>query len=90
MKNIDFPGNFLLAFFIRMFYVFCPYTFITLIAANRKSMKKLTVFQTLFCLLSFYVTSSVFAQNVKFRPSEKAYKWADKQMKKMSVDEKIG
>ena len=90
MKNIDFPGNFLLAFFIRMFYVFCPYTFITLIAANRKSMKKLTVFQTLFCLLSFYVTSSVFAQNVKFRPSERAYKWADKQMKKMSVDEKIG
>jgi len=90
MKNIDFPGNFLLAFFIRMFYVFCPYMFIMLIAANRKSMKKLTVFQTLFCLLSFYVTPSVFAQNVKFRPSERAYKWADKQMKKMSVDEKIG
>ncbi len=60
------------------------------LAANRKSMKKLTVFQTLFCLLSFYVTPSVFAQNVKFRPSERAYKWADKQMKKMSVDEKIG
>ncbi|MDQ3749595.1 MAG: hypothetical protein M3367_11395, partial [Acidobacteriota bacterium] len=53
-------------------------------------MKKLTVFQTLFCLLSFYVTPSVFAQNVKFRPPERAYKWADKQMKKMSVDEKIG
>jgi beta-N-acetylhexosaminidase len=90
MKNIDFSGNFLPAFFIRMFYVFCYYTFIRLIAANRKSMKKLTVFLTLFCLLSFCVVPSVFAQNVKFRPSEKAYKWADKQMKKMSVDEKIG
>ncbi len=90
MKNIDFSGNYLPAFFIRMFYVFCHYTFITLIAANRKSMKKLTVFLTLFCLLSFCVVPSVIAQNVKFRPSEKAYKWADKQMKKMSVDEKIG
>ncbi len=26
----------------------------------------------------------------KFRPSAKAYKWADKQVKKMSLDEKIG
>ena len=26
----------------------------------------------------------------KFRPSEKSYKWADKQLKKMSLDEKIG
>jgi len=90
MENLDFPGNSLSAFFIRKFYVFCHYTFVTLIAANRKSMKKLTVFLTLFCLLSLCVPSSVFAQNVKFRPSEKAYKWADKQMKKMSVDEKIG
>jgi len=53
-------------------------------------MKKLTVFLTLFCLLIFCVPFSVFTQNVKFRPSEKAYKWADKRMKKMSVDEKIG
>ncbi len=30
------------------------------------------------------------APNGKFRPSEKAFKWADKQLKKMSVDEKIG
>jgi len=30
------------------------------------------------------------AQNQKFRPSEKAQKWADKQLKKMSLDEKIG
>jgi beta-N-acetylhexosaminidase len=30
------------------------------------------------------------AQNQKFRPSEKAQKWADKQLKKMSTDEKIG
>jgi beta-N-acetylhexosaminidase len=30
------------------------------------------------------------AQKQKFRPSEKAQKWADKQLKKMSLDEKIG
>ena len=53
-------------------------------------MKKLIVFLTLFCLLSLCVPSLVFAQNAKFRPSEKAQKWAEKQMKKMSVDEKIG
>lgn len=33
----------------------------------------------------------VFAQSQpKFRPSEKAYKWADKRLKKMSLDERIG
>ena len=53
-------------------------------------MKKLTILLALFCLISLFVSSSVFAQNTKFRPSEKAQKWADKQMKKMSVDEKIG
>src|SRR5882757_4514947 len=26
----------------------------------------------------------------KFRPSQKAWKWADKQLKKMSVEEKVG
>jgi len=85
-----FPGNYPLTFFIRFFYVFYPFMFITLIAANRKSMKKSIVLLTLFCLLSLCVSSSVFAQNKRFRPSEKAYKWADKRMKKMSVDEKIG
>ncbi|MGI8639275.1 MAG: glycoside hydrolase family 3 protein [Pyrinomonadaceae bacterium] len=30
------------------------------------------------------------APNEKFRPSAKAFKWADKKMKKMSLDEKIG
>ena len=29
-------------------------------------------------------------QNQKFRPSEKAYKWADKQLKAMTLDEKVG
>ncbi|MBA2607274.1 MAG: glycoside hydrolase family 3 C-terminal domain-containing protein [Acidobacteria bacterium] len=53
-------------------------------------MKKLTILLTLFCLLSLCVSSSLFAQNIKFRPSEKAQKWAEKQLKKMSVDEKIG
>jgi beta-N-acetylhexosaminidase len=33
----------------------------------------------------------VFSQSqTKFRPSEKAYKWADKRLKKMSLDERIG
>ena len=31
-----------------------------------------------------------FAPALAFSPNEKAYKWADKQLKKMSVDEKIG
>ena len=31
-----------------------------------------------------------FAPALAFGPNEKAYKWADKQLKKMSVDEKIG
>ncbi len=33
---------------------------------------------------------SVFSQTVKFQPSEKSFKRADKQLKKMSVDEKVG
>lgn len=44
-----------------------------------------------FCFVSastdFRVSAS---QTQKFRPSEKALKWADKQLKKMTVDEKIG
>jgi len=87
---VKFSGNSPLTFFIRTFYVFCHHTFITLIAANRKSMKKLTGFFILFCLLGLSVPFTVYAQNAKFRPSEKAYKRADKQMKKMSVDERIG
>ncbi len=53
-------------------------------------MRKITVFLFLICLfnLSFYIPVS--AQNTKFQPSEKAYKWADKQLKKMSADEKVG
>ena len=41
-----------------------------------------------FTILASFITS-VFAAP-KFRPSEKAEKWADKQLKKMSLDEKIG
>ncbi len=90
MENKIFPGNYLLTFIIKNFYVFCHYTSTRLIAVSIKSMKKLTILLTLFCLISLFVSPSVFAQNTKFRPSEKAQKWADKQMKKMSVDEKIG
>jgi beta-N-acetylhexosaminidase len=43
-------------------------------------------------IIIFAVSASLFAQtsNVKFRPPAKADKWADKQLKKMTVDEKIG
>lgn len=53
-------------------------------------MKKFIVFLSLICLCNLSIYIPVFAQNVKFQPSEKAFKWADKQLKKMSVDEKIG
>ncbi len=61
-----------------------------LIAKFNFPMKKFIVFLFLACLLnlSFYVP--VAAQNQKFSPSEKDFKWADKQLKKMSIDEKIG
>ena len=43
-------------------------------------------------LIIFAFSTALFAQtnNVKFRPPAKADKWADKQLKKMTVDEKIG
>jgi beta-N-acetylhexosaminidase len=54
--------------------------------------------------LSIIVLTSIFASGLslplaraqektntpKFRPSQKAWKWADKQLKKMSVEEKVG
>src|SRR5690349_2370910 len=35
-------------------------------------------------------TTTQKANAPKFRPSQKAWKWADKQLKKMSVEEKVG
>ncbi len=54
---------------------------------------KFTVNLFILTLLTF--NSFIFAvpqgqENKKFRPSEKSYKWADKQLKKMTLDEKIG
>jgi len=51
-----------------------------------------------FLVLLFLVTNSIFAAypplgdpaSTQFQPSEKALKWADKQLKKMSVEEKVG
>src|SRR6185369_4803603 len=51
-----------------------------------------------FLVLLFLVTNSIFAAypplgdpaSTQFQPSEKAWKWADKQLKKMSVEEKVG
>lgn len=53
-------------------------------------MKKFTVFLFTVCLLNLSFFVPIFAQNTKFSPSDKASKWADKETKKMSVDEKIG
>ncbi|CAN5290894.1 hypothetical protein BH20ACI1_BH20ACI1_10800 [soil metagenome] len=53
-------------------------------------MKKIIALLSLFCLLQLCLPSFAFSQNTKFRPTEKAYKWADKKLKKMSLDEKIG
>ena len=52
---------------------------------------------SLFLIFVFVFNFTVFASGnrrdqemKKFRPSEKSYKWADKQLKKMTLDEKIG
>lgn len=55
----------------------------------RKSILFATARLPLFLLLSIFLAPISFAQT-KFRPSEKSYKWAAKQLKKMTVDEKIG
>jgi beta-N-acetylhexosaminidase len=44
----------------------------------------------LICVQIVLPVSAIGAPNSKFRPNSKAEKWADKQLKKMSVDEKIG
>ena len=45
---------------------------------------------SLFTIICFLLNFVVSVPAQKFRPSNKAEKWADKQLKKMSVDEKIG
>jgi beta-N-acetylhexosaminidase len=53
-------------------------------------MKKLFAILALFACFQM-CSDFVFAQTTrKFRPSEKAYKFADKQLKKMSLDERVG
>lgn len=48
----------------------------------------------LFCLVILFSISTSFILPVSaqqnFRPDDKAYKWADKKLKKMTLDEKIG
>jgi beta-N-acetylhexosaminidase len=52
---------------------------------------RLSALLLVFCFLSVSPSLRVTAtQTQKFRPSEKALKWADKQLKKMSLDEKVG
>lgn len=56
-----------------------------------RSIYRLFAILLVFSFVSFSTVSRVpAAQNQKFRPSEKSLKWADKQLKKMSIDEKIG
>ncbi|MDQ3321576.1 MAG: glycoside hydrolase family 3 protein [Acidobacteriota bacterium] len=52
-----------------------------------RSINKLTAF---FLVLLFALPFSAQTEKQKFRPSDKAFKWADKQLKKMTVDEKVG
>jgi beta-N-acetylhexosaminidase len=54
----------------------------------KKKMKFLLSLLTVFCFFVNFAGSVSAAD--KFRPGEKAEKWADKQLKKMTVDEKIG
>ncbi len=48
-------------------------------------MKKLFAIFSVFLLIHLW-----FVPVLAFRPDQKAYKWADKQLKKMTLDEKIG
>ncbi|MBA2333565.1 MAG: glycoside hydrolase family 3 C-terminal domain-containing protein [Blastocatellia bacterium] len=53
----------------------------------------ISLFLTIFLAFSSFVSASTrlrVAQSKKFTPSKKAWKYADKQLKNMSVDEKIG
>ena len=51
-------------------------------------MKFLLSLFLIFAVLTSFTNAT--SASAKFRPSEKAEKWADKQLKKMSLDEKIG
>jgi len=58
-------------------------------------MKRFVAFLSVFIcvhvwLIPVFAMQNQKLQNQKFRPSEKAYKWADKQLKQMTADEKIG
>ncbi len=53
-------------------------------------MKKFIALLSLICILQLCLPAFAFSQTTKFRPSEKADKWADKKLKKLSIDEKIG
>ncbi|HEX8289682.1 MAG TPA: glycoside hydrolase family 3 N-terminal domain-containing protein [Pyrinomonadaceae bacterium] len=54
-------------------------------------MSKLFASIFFFVCIQLVVPFSIHASpGAKYRPDEKAYKWADKQLKKMTLDEKIG
>ena len=53
-------------------------------------MKKFVAILSVFICIYLWLIPVFASQSQKFRPSQKAYKWADKQLKKMSLDERIG
>lgn len=60
-----------------------------------KFQRSFYIFLNLFLLFCLMQNFTAFSQKPagtpqKFRPSDKAVKWADKQLKKMSLDEKLG
>ncbi|MDQ6786890.1 MAG: glycoside hydrolase family 3 protein [Acidobacteriota bacterium] len=57
---------------------------------NLRLINKAIAFLSVFICVHLWLIPIFAAQNPKFRPTEKAYKWADKQLKKMTVGEKVG
>ncbi len=53
-------------------------------------MKRFITLLSVFICVHLWLISAFALQNKAFRPSAKAYKWADKQLKKMTLDERIG
>ncbi len=60
------------------------------IEMNLRLIKKYLAVLSVFICVHLWLIPISAQQNQKFRPSEKAYKWADKQLKAMSLDEKVG
>ncbi len=76
--------------FLSEFFMYSILNGLNFLYRRKNLMKKIITLLFLFCILQLCLPTSAFSQNAAFRPSEKAYKWADKELKKMSADEKVG